>query len=100
MDTQITTIVTDCLIPTITAAVGWLAGKRKRRNDALKSMQDSIDILSMENKRLIEDLTTVNREVVALRREKGELKTSVDPLCKENAQLKEEVRNLRNRITP
>ena len=100
MDTQITTIVTDCLIPTITAAVGWLAGKRKRRNDALKSMQDSIDILSMENKRLIEDLTTVNREVVALRRENGELKTSVDQLCKENAQLKEEVRNLRNRITP
>ena len=76
MDTQITTIVTDCLIPTITAAVGWLAGKRKRRNDALKSMQDSIDILSLENKRLIEDLTTVNREVVALRRETGELKTS------------------------
>lgn len=100
MDAQITTIVTDCLIPTITAAVGWLAGKRKRRNDALKSMQDSIDILSMENKRLIEDLTTVNREVVALRRENGELKTSVDQLCKENAQLKEEVRNLRNRITP
>lgn len=100
MDTQIATIVTDCLIPTITAAVGWLAGKRKRRNDALKSMQDSIDILSMENKRLIEDLTTVNREVVALRRENGELKTSVDQLCKENAQLKEEVRNLRNRITP
>lgn len=100
MDTQITTIVTDCLIPAITAAVGWLAGKRKRRNDALKSMQDSIDILSMENKRLIEDLTTVNREVVALRRENGELKTSVDQLCKENAQLKEEVRNLRNRITP
>jgi regulator of replication initiation timing len=100
MATQLTTIVTDCLIPTITAAVGWLAGKRKRRNDALKSMQDSIDILSLENKRLIEDLTTVNREVVALRRENGELKTSVDQLCKENAQLKEEVRNLRNRINP
>lgn len=100
METQIATIITDCLVPTVTAVVGWLAGKRKRRNDALKSMQDSIDILSMENKRLIEDLTTVNRGVVALRRENGELKTSVDQLCKENAQLKEEVRNLRNRITP
>ena len=99
MDTQIATIVTDCLIPTITAAVGWLAGKRKRRNDALKSMQDSIDILSLENKRLIEDLTTVNREVVALRRENGELKTSVDQLCKENAQLKTEVKDLRKQMT-
>ena len=95
MDTQITTIVTECLVPIITAAAGWLAGKRKRRNDALKSMQDSIDILSTENKRLIEDLTTVNREVVALRRENGELKTSVDQLCKENVQLKTEVQDLR-----
>ena len=99
MDAQITTIIAECLVPMITAAAGWLAGKRKRRNDALKSMQDSIDILSTENKRLIEDLTTVNREVVALRRENGELKYSVDQLCKENVQLKEEVRNLRTRIT-
>jgi chromosome segregation ATPase len=99
MDTQITTIITECLVPMITAAAGWLAGKRKRRNDALKSMQDSIDILSTENKRLIEDLTTVNREVVALRRENGELKTSVDQLCKENAQLKTEVQDLRKQLT-
>ena len=99
MDAQITTIVTECLVPIITAAAGWLAGKRKRRNDALKSMQDSIDILSTENKRLIEDLTTVNREVVALRRENGELKTSVDQLCKENVQLKTEVQDLRKQLT-
>ena len=99
MDAQITTIITECLVPMITAAAGWLAGKRKRRNDALKSMQDSIDILSTENKRLIEDLTTVNREVVALRRENGELKTSVDQLCKENVQLKTEVQDLRKQLT-
>ena len=99
MDTQITTIIAECLVPMITAAAGWLAGKRKRRNDALKSMQDSIDILSTENKRLIEDLTAVNREVVALRRENGELKTSVDQLCKENVQLKTEVQDLRKQLT-
>lgn len=99
METPTISLITDCLVPMITAAAGWLAGKRKRRNDFLKNMQESIDILSMENKRLIEDLTTVNREVVALRRENGELKYSVDQLCKENIQLKEEVRNLRTRIT-
>ena len=99
METPTISLITDCLVPMITAAAGWLAGKRKRRNDFLKNMQESIDILSMENKRLIEDLTTVNREVVALRRENGELKYSVDQLCKENVQLKEEVRNLRTRIT-
>ena len=99
METQTISIITDCLVPIVTAAAGWLAGKRKRRNDFLKNMQESIDILSMENKRLIEDLTTVNREVVALRRENGELKTSVDQLCKENAQLKTEVQDLRKQLT-
>ena len=55
METPILNLITDCLVPLVTAVVGWLAGSRKRRNDALKSMQDSIDILSTENKRLIED---------------------------------------------
>ena len=99
METPILNLITDCLVPLVTAAAGWLAGSRKRRNDALKSMQDSIDILSMENKRLIEDLTTVNREVVALRKENGELKYSVDQLCRENAQLKTEVQDLRKQLT-
>ena len=99
MDAQITTIIAECLVPMITAAAGWLAGKRKRRNDFLKNMQESIDILSLENKRLIEDLTTVNREVVALRKENGELKTSIDQLCKENVQLKTEVQDLRKQLT-
>ena len=99
METSTLNLITDCLVPSITAVVGWLAGKRKRRNDALKSMQDSIDILSLENKRLIEDLTTVNREVVALRKENGELKTAVDKLCQENSQLKTEVQDLRKQLT-
>ena len=99
METSTLNLITDCLVPSITAVVGWLAGKRKRRNDALKSMQDSIDILSLENKRLIEDLTTVNREVVALKKENGELKTAVDKLCQENSQLKTEVQDLRKQMT-
>ena len=99
METPTISLITDCLVPMITAAAGWLAGKRKRRNDFLKNMQESIDILSLENKRLIEDLTIVNREVVALRKENGELKTSIDQLCKENAQLKTEVQDLRKQLT-
>ena len=99
METQIATIITDCMVPIVTAAAGWLAGKRKRRNDFLKNMQDSIDLLSVENKRLLKDLTAVNNEVVALRKENGELKYSVDQLCRENVQLKTEVQDLRKQIT-
>ena len=99
METQTLSTLISYAAPALTAAAGWLAGKRKRRNDFLKNMQDSIDILSMENKRLIEDLTNVNREVVALRKENGELKYSVDKLCRENAQLKTEVQDLRKQLT-
>ncbi len=80
METQTISIITDCLVPLITAAAGWLVGKRKRRNDFLKNMQDSIDLLSVENKRLLKDLTAVNNEVVARRKENGELKYSVHQL--------------------
>ena len=99
METQIATIITDCLVPIITAAAGWLAGKRKRQGDALKNMQESIEMLTGNNKRLLDDLAKVNDEVIALRRENAELKLSVDHLCRENTQLKTEVQDLRKQIT-
>ena len=99
METQITTIITDCLVPIVTAAAGWLAGRRKRQGDALRNMQESIEMLTGNNKKLLDDLAKVNTEVIALRRENAELKLSVDQLCRENTQLKDEVRNLKNRIT-
>ncbi len=86
------------IIPLVSAAVGWIAGSRKRRNDFLKDLQASIDLLSSENRRLLADITAVNAEIVAVRRENEELKASVDRLCTENAQLQEEVRQLREQI--
>ena len=86
------------IIPLVSAAVGWIAGSRKRRNDFLKDLQASIDLLSSENRRLLADITAVNAEIVAVRRENEELKASVDRLCSENSQLQEEVRQLREQI--
>ena len=86
------------IIPLVSAAVGWLAGSRKRRNDFLKDLQASIDLLSSENRRLFADITAVNAEIVAVRKENEELKASEDRLCSENALLQEEVRQLREQI--
>ena len=86
------------IIPLVSAAIGWIAGSRKRRNDFLKDLQASIDLLSSENRRLLADITAVNAEIVAVRRENEELKASVDRLCSENSQLQEEVRQLREQI--
>ena len=86
------------IIPLFTAAVGWLVGSRKRKNDFLKDLQASIDLLSSENRKLLADITVVNSEIVAVRKKNEELKASVDRLCTENSQLKVEVRQLREQV--
>lgn len=92
------TFIGTYIIPLCTAAVGWLVGSRKRKNDFLKDLQASIDLLSSENRKLLADITAVNSEIVAVRKENEELKASVDRLCTENSQLKDEVRQLREQI--
>ena len=92
------TFIGTYIIPLLTATVGWIVGSRKRRNDFLKDLQASIDLLSSENRKLLADITSVNSEIVAVRKENEELKASVDRLCTENSQLKDEVRQLREQI--
>ena len=87
------------LIPLITALAGWIAGSRKRNNNFLQDLQSSINLLSAENKKLLADLTSVNKEIVNVRKENEELKASIDRLCTENAQLKDEIRQLKEKLT-
>lgn len=92
------TFIGTYIIPLFAAAIGWLVGSRKRKNDFLKDLQSSINLLSAENKRLLEEITNANTEIVAVRKENEELKASVDRLCTENSQLKDEVRQLREQV--
>lgn len=92
------TFIGTYIIPLFSAAVGWLVGSRKRKNDFLKDLQASINLLSAENKRLLEEITNANSEIVAVRKENEELKASVDRLCTEDSQLKDEVRQLREQV--
>lgn len=87
------------LIPLITALAGWIAGSRKRNNNFLQDLQASINLLSAENKKLLADLTSVNKEIVNVRKENEELKASIDRLCTENEQLKDEIRQLKEKLT-
>ncbi len=92
------TFIGTYIIPLFAAAIGWLVGSRKRKNDFLKDLQASIDLLSSENRKLLADITAVNAEIVAVRKENEELKASVDRLCTENSQLKDEIRQLREQV--
>ena len=99
MQQETLSFIGTCIIPVVTAVTGWFAGMRKRRNNFLQNLQDSINLLSSENHRLLNELTDVNRELVSIKKENAELKASVDRLCSENAQLKDEVRGLRMQLS-
>ena len=75
---EIITNIGTFVLPLVTAAAGWLAGRRKQKNDFLHDLQSSINLLSSENKRLLEEITSANNEIIALRKENEELKASVD----------------------
>lgn len=92
---EIITNIGTYVLPLVTAAAGWLAGRRKQKNDFLHDLQSSINLLSSENKRLLEEITSANNEIIALRKENEELKASVDHLCSENTVLKDEIRQLK-----
>ena len=92
------TFIGTYIIPLFTATIGWIVGSRKRKNDFLKDLQASIDLLSSENRKLLADITAVNSEIVAVKKENEELKASVDRLCTENSQLKDEVMQLREQV--
>jgi len=83
MDIQFSDVV-NVALPAVTGAAGWLAGRRKQRNDFLAEMQSSIDLLSEKNRLFV-------GEMVQLREENLKL-------CGEVAMLREENRALRSEI--
>lgn len=99
MNTTIFSQITPYLIPALTALTGWLAGTRKRKNSFLQDLQESINLLSAENRKLIQDITAVNNELISIKAENTQLRASVDRLCAENSQLKDEVRELRLQLS-
>ncbi len=64
--------ITTLLVP-ITGAVSWLAGSRKRRNDTIVELQNTINLLAEKNRELYE-------ETIKLRAQVAELKDEIDRL--------------------
>lgn len=79
--------ITTFLVP-ITGIVSWLAGTRMRRNESIKALQTTIDMLNERNKELYD-------EQVRLREENASLKTMLSANSQEIASLKSELENLK-----
>lgn len=88
----------DVLLPVLTGVTGWLAGRRKRNNDFLNDLQDSINTLSAKNAELVKTVVTLNETVISLRAENAELKSEVTALRGENKQLSDEIAQLREQL--
>lgn len=70
----------------------WIVGRRKRRNDMLGELQKSINMLSEENRKVLE-------ENVALRRENADLKANQEEMLQRIGRLTKEVERLRRAIS-
>jgi predicted nucleic acid-binding Zn-ribbon protein len=68
------------VITPITGVVSYFAGRRKNNNDFLAEMQRSIDLLSIKNSELVEEVVKLRGEVVQLKSENLALRKEVEEL--------------------
>jgi len=79
------------LITVVAGTIGWLAGRKKQKNDFLSELQSSIDLLSEKNRQLVE-------EVVLLREENAKVRGEVAKLREENRALRSEIETLNKKL--
>ena len=79
--------ITTFLVP-VTGIVSWLAGRRLRRNETIKAMQTTIDMLVQKNQELYD-------EIMRLRQEKDTLRDQGIKRDNEIAELKLELERMK-----
>jgi len=83
--------VTNLLIPAVAGAIGWLAGRRKQKNDFLAELQSSVNMLSEKNKQQMEELIQLREENLMIRSELAKLR-------EENKALRSEIETLNKNL--
>jgi cell division protein FtsB len=58
--------ITTFLVP-VTGIVSWLAGARMRRNESVKALQTTIDMLVQKNQELYDEIVRLRQENDTLR---------------------------------
>ncbi len=79
------------IIAPVSSIITWFVGHKKSRNDFLREMQASIDLLATRNGNLI-------KEVTELRGENMRLRLDVQRLAAENAKMSKEIEGLNSRL--
>ena len=79
--------ITTFMVP-VTGIVSWLAGARMRKNEGIKALMSTIDMLTERNRELYE-------EQVRLREENAQLKSMLSSNSLEIDKLKTEIERLK-----
>lgn len=100
------------LLPFVGTAIAWFFERKKRKNDFLQDMQNSIDLLTTkyteilnkwtiaqdENLKLLGGQSAMLAELKEVRKENAELKESMEELKRENASLKSVIDELKAQL--
>ena len=82
------------LITPLTGAIGWIFGRRQRRNTAIQSLQETIQLLSSTIQDDNQKIVSLMNEVQEVRRENAGLKAGQQELLEQIESLKAENREL------
>jgi len=76
----------ELLLVPITAVVTWVASRGKRRNDGMQALQQTVNLLAEDNKRLYKELTENKTRIAQLEAKQAALEA-------ENKELKLKIEN-------
>lgn len=85
-------------ITPLSGAVGWIFGRRQRRNTAIQSLQETIQLLSSTIQDDNQKIVGLMQEIQEVRRENAELKAGQQELLDQIESLKTENRELNELI--
>lgn len=88
----------ELLLPVATGVAGYLSGRRKKNNDFLGELQETVNMLTQKNHELMQTVVELRDTIITLRAENAELKSDVAALRKENLKLSSEVAQLREQL--
>ena len=82
----------------ITWYVTWRTTKNKRTNDAIATLQETVNNVLTENAKLYKEITANRAEIAAVRQENAGLKSQLDQVLAENERYSKEIAGLRSEI--
>lgn len=91
-------IIAPIVTTAVSGVVGWFAGRRKRNNDALATMQKTIDELVAKNAEYVTEITALRAEVAKWQATANELQQGQATMQAKLTEIQNENARLLDRI--